>query len=126
MKKTKRFKWLVFAAVILVSGLPMWLTNYATYSNYGNLFLVLGGIACAAGTGVLAYYTKQPFYKIYFFIAGAHQLAFLLKVFIDGREDPTNHNLLPFEMIFLLIVDLFFSYISFSSTRAVSKTTRIK
>ena len=110
-KITKRFKWLVFAAVILVSGLPMWLTNYATYSNNSGIFLLYGGIVCAVGSGFLTYYTKHTTWKIIFFIAAADQLAFIGKVFIDGREDRTNHNLLPFEMIIILVVDLLFSLI---------------
>ncbi len=108
-KIPKRFKWLVFAAIILVSGLPMWFTNYATYSNYSQVFLLYGGVVCAIGSGFLAYYGKHKTWKIIFFIAAAHQLAFIGKVFIDGMEDPTNHNLLPFEMITLLAIDLLFS-----------------
>jgi hypothetical protein len=108
-KINKHFKWLVFTAVFVVSGLPMWFTNYATYSNNSQVFLLYGGGVCAIGSGLLAYYTKHKTWKVIFFLAAAHQLAFIGKVFIDGREDPTNHNLLPFEMIILLAVDLLFS-----------------
>ena len=35
----------------------------------------------------------------------AHMLAFFVKLIIDTREDPTNHNLFPFEMAYYLFID---------------------
>jgi len=33
----------------------------------------------------------------------SHMIAFLSKVFQDGLENKSNHNLLPFEMVFIIV-----------------------
>ena len=101
----------------------MWLTDYTGYSDYASLFMFYSGIICAAGTGTLVYYTKHQTYKICLFMAAAHQLAFIGKVVIDCFEDPSNHNLFPFEMIMLFGIDLIFSFIVAAIVRLTLKVT---
>jgi membrane protein implicated in regulation of membrane protease activity len=121
MKTVAGSKWYVFIAAFFVSGMPMWFTNYATYSGNSGIFLLYGGIVCAVASGILAHYAKHKTWKIIFFMALAHQLAFIGKVFIDGMEDRSNHNLLPFEMIIFLVIDLLFSWTLVSIVRQTQK-----
>jgi hypothetical protein len=43
---------------------------------------------------------------------GAHQIALIIKMVIDGFADPTNHNLAPFEMLMIMGFDAFVCLIS--------------
>ena len=126
LQKNNRLKWYVFTAVFIVSGFPMWLTDYTGYSDYASLFMFYSGIICAAGTGTLVYYSKHKTYKIVLFMAAAHQLAFIVKVFIDSIQDSTNHNMLPFEIIVLLGIDLIFSFIIAAIMKQILKKRSIK
>jgi len=97
-------KLLVFLTFVGLSGLPWWLTNYQVYSN--NIIISIGSIIILA---ILAAYfrfkTNHNFWEIVFVALSAHQVALILKFVKDSFEDPTNNNLAPFEMLFILFID---------------------
>ncbi len=96
-----KMKTLVFLLVVLTVGFPMWLISYSQYEK--NIFIPV--ILCGLCAAILVYKTVHNKWKIMLFVIAAHQVAFLLKVIIDWISDPTNHNLLPFEIIILIIFD---------------------
>src|SRR5476651_623531 len=97
---TLKTKVIVFFAIVFITGLPLWVTSYAQYSNH-NIILVLSILSSAACACIMAYKTTYRKSTIILYIAGAQQIGFLLKVCKDCNEDPTNHNLFPFEMVLL-------------------------
>ncbi|MEN9701929.1 MAG: hypothetical protein RIR55_1266 [Bacteroidota bacterium] len=105
-KFTKIGKLVIFISWMILSGIPWWVTNYASLTHKPFItissILILGLFA-----GILKYITKHSFWELVFVGLSVHQLAFIIKIYIDGLEDPTNHNLAPFEMLLYLLIDLF-------------------
>ena len=95
---------IVFIVIVMLTGTPMWVVDYGQYAN--NYRIPFSGVIIAAVCAyILAYNTVHKKSKLTLYVIAAHQLAFLIKVYIDCLEDPTNHNLLPFEMLILLVLD---------------------
>lgn len=90
--------------ILLASGLPWWLTDYRTYSlNSTNTYISIG--SCFLGAFILSLFTGLSFIEKLATPLIAHLIAFVIKLVIDGLEDPTNHNLFPFEIIFYMVID---------------------
>lgn len=64
--------------------------------NWLAFALLIFGIGYLATLGV----TKSRFRVVHWVLAGVF-VAHMLVIVVDTREDPTNHNLLPFEFLFL-------------------------
>jgi hypothetical protein len=103
-KYTKTGKLIVFLVLVCVSGLPWWLTNYQMYINNAN-FSIYSVIILAIAAGYIKYKTNHGIWETLFVVMSSHQVALIIKFIKDGIEDPTNHNLAPFEMIIFLMVD---------------------
>lgn len=100
-KMNGKMKTLVFLIIVFIIGIPMWFISYSQYSKNTFIPVAICGL-CAA---ILAYKTVHNKWKIMLFVIAAQQVAFFIKVIIDCISDPTNHNLLPFEIIYLIIFD---------------------
>ncbi len=104
-------KTLVFIAIVIIAGIPMWLSTYTQYLN-NPLFSVYAIAITSVTAGILAFKTKDKKRYILLYTMGAHQVAFIIKMIIDCNADPTNHNMAPFEMIILIIADAVFGSIA--------------
>src|SRR5947209_4885590 len=100
-----KMKIIIFIAIVCLAGLPMWFTTYTQYLNNSSISYYSIGISAICGT-VIGFVTIHKFFKILFFVIAAQQLSFLIKVILDCRVDPTNHSLIPFEIIILFAEDL--------------------
>ena len=88
--------------IFLASGIPWWIIDYNTYlSNISYSFASMG--LCMLGALILGSFTDLKYKEKVMVALASHMLAFLSKVFLDTLEDPTNHNLFPFEIIIFLI-----------------------
>jgi peptidoglycan/LPS O-acetylase OafA/YrhL len=104
-KMDLKMKVIIFIVIVIISGLPMWLSTYTQYLNH--LWITgLSTLLCAICAGIIAFKTNHKKRKIVFYVVGAHQVALLVKIVIDCIPDKTNHDLAPFEMLMLLVVDL--------------------
>ncbi len=103
-----KFNWkgkiIVFLAIVIVTGIPWWISTYTQYLKNG-LYSGASVIICAVCAGVLAYNTKHKKRICILIPIAAHQIAFFIKAYIDCLPDPTNHNLIPFEILGHLLVD---------------------
>jgi hypothetical protein len=99
-----KMKIIIFIAIVCFSGLPMWFTTYTQFIN-NSLFSFYSILVTAICGSILGFVTIHKFFKILFFVIAAQQISFLIKVYLDCRIDPTNHNLVPFEIIILFIED---------------------
>ena len=104
-------KIIVFIAIVIIAGVPSWLSTYTQYLN-NTLFSIYAIAVTAISAGILAFKTKDKKRYILLYTMGAHQVAFIIKMIIDCSADPTNHNMAPFEMIILIIADGIFSTIT--------------
>jgi hypothetical protein len=112
-------KLLILGLLIILSGLPWWLTNYEVYTHNPYISIWSVSVIVILG-GVIKYLSNHKKREIILVVLGAHQFSFLIKVYIDGFEDRTNHNLLPFEMIIFLFIDAFLLVISTSIGEAIA------
>ncbi len=97
----------IFAGILIVlaCGLPWWLIDYKAYSlNSVYTYVSIG--SCLLGAFLLTLFTRLSFKEVLVIALVSHLIAFGIKVLLDTIEDTTNHNLLPFEMGFYLIIDL--------------------
>lgn len=91
--------------ILLASGLPWWLIGYKSYTlTSAYTYLSIGG--CMLGALLLSLFTRLPFKEILITAIAAHMIAFGIKVILDMLEDRTNHNLLPFEILYYAAIDL--------------------
>lgn len=104
-KMTTRGKWILFAVGVVACGLPTWFTSYTQYINNA-IFSNLSEVAGAVFAGYLTWTTKHRKRSIVLFATGAQQVAFFFKFLLDIIPDKTNHNLLPFEMIIQVAIDV--------------------
>lgn len=90
--------------IFLASGIPWWITDYATYS-LSSVYTYVSIGSCMAGALILALFTDLKFFIKLGTALASHMMAFMVKMLLDWREDPTNHNLFPFEMAYYLFID---------------------
>jgi energy-converting hydrogenase Eha subunit A len=101
MVKTINVKWLLLISV-LTTGAPIWFLSYGTFVNTkiiwlsGALTLLLALLFCLI--------TKEQNKRIFFTTAIGFITATIIKIIIDIIYDSTNHNLLPFEVIYYAII----------------------
>lgn len=96
----RRTAWLAsgFAAGLLLTGVPYWLLSYKA-----NIFadpLLLAGLAgLGVVTAVLAASDIARLGRIFWLMLAAFPAAVAIRVVIEVAQDPTDHNLWPFELI---------------------------
>lgn len=116
--KRKRLQF--FLLLTLASGLPAWLSSYSAYLH--NPFIAgFPILLCAIAAGWLSWTTRYSYWSLLGFTFAAHTLAFMGKVTIDCIADPSNHNLLPFEILMYLIIDFVLFSIVILLTRSLKK-----
>ena len=94
-----------FISIVTISGLPLWLINYHTYTSNHN-YTYLSFFLLVLTISFIFFKFDYKFWNVFMMSLLAHQLALIIKVVIDIFENSTNHNLLPFEMIIYLFFDV--------------------
>jgi hypothetical protein len=99
-KRSRRdWPWLVaaFALCFFAGGASWWRGSYEEYLEKDfvpGMLLLLGGAALfltwVADTGIIASAVT---------VAGSFPAIILVRVVLDGTQDPTSHNLWPFEVV---------------------------
>lgn len=86
-----------FVVGILVVGLPFWLIPYGSVQLPGSLATwsmaaigVIAALLVASGT--------TRFWRTIVVTAGAVPAAIMFRVIVEAAQDPTSHNLFPFEL----------------------------
>lgn len=103
----RRTIWLAsgFAAGVALTGIPFWRLPYnADY--LGDLPLQLGFVGLAGVTAVLAASGAAGLWRIFWAMLAAFPVAVMVRVIVEVAQDPTDHNLWPFELIFAAVFSL--------------------
>ena len=94
-----------FAAGFLLMGIPYWLLPYNNQeSPYPGL--IPGMIALAVVTAVLVGASPARLKNIFWTMMSAYPAATAIRIFVEVMQDPTDHNLWPFEILFAGVVSL--------------------
>lgn len=96
---------LVFLLVLLLAGVPYWLTPKDRLSLPESLYGI--GLALVSlASAWLQFAMRLPFFKALLLPASAPPAVVLLRVVVDVVADPTSHNLWPFEVVIALALSL--------------------
>ena len=97
-------EWNKVAAVAGALIYVLVLYRFQTYTERNHMpsltFIIFSGTMFLAGYGLGLVATASPTRAASFLILGVWT-AHAVVIAVDVREDPTNHNLLPFEFIYL-------------------------
>jgi hypothetical protein len=99
-------KTIVLLLMILFSGIPWWVIDYTTYLNNPR-YTIVSILILAISAGIIKATTSHRKREIILVAMGAHQIALIIKMVIDGFADPSNHNMAPFEMLMIMGFDAF-------------------
>ncbi len=102
---TKNIHFFILLLVsIVVTGAPLWFTTYKDLSD-GKIIWVSGAMALIT-TFVAGILTGRKYLLIVSTVAGGFFVAYIIKIVEDVARNSTDHNLLPFELIFVGFISL--------------------
>ena len=94
-----------FAAGLLLMGIPFW---QLPYNHQG--FIYPGLIVSLAGLGVitagLAASGQSSLKRVFWTMISAFPAAIAIRVAVEVSQDPTDHNLWPFELVYGFVMSL--------------------
>lgn len=103
----RRTKWLVscFAAGLLLTGIPYWRLPYNA-----NIFvdpaMLIGMVGLGIVTALLTSSGLAGLARAFWTMLAVFPAAVALRVVIETAQDPTDHNLWPFELVIAAIFSL--------------------
>ena len=93
----------VFLGCLLVVGVPFWRIPYDSV-NVSDAFYGQGLAVLAIAPLVLAWFARTGFARSLLIPALAPAAALLLRVIVEGIQDPSRHNLWPLALIIVLVL----------------------
>lgn len=94
-----------FAAACLLVGVTYWPIPYGKV-NLPDALYGPGLIAVALAALLLRAFAVAPFWKVVRTMTASVAAAVLLRVAVETAQDPTSHNLWPFELVIALALGL--------------------
>jgi hypothetical protein len=110
--KPKVSLWLAgaFLTAFLAVGIPYWRVAYAKVS-LPNTLMTPALIVVALAAALARFAGKQSFRASWLIVAAAVPAVVAVRVVIDTSQDPTSHNLWPFEIALAWVVGLLASLV---------------
>jgi len=97
---------ILLAISTLAAGVMFWPVPYSeldyTSTSHLTTWIIAALIAGFVGVVLLRRTTKNST----FLVTSGFLMAVIIKAFIDYFEDPTNHNLIPFELLITIVIAL--------------------
>lgn len=105
IQSRRNWLYLAFLAGVLAVGIPYWLMPYGQVSLPSALMTpALAVVVVAAFLARIG--RTASFWRVVFVVGSAVPAAVFMRVVRDTTQDPTSHNLWPFEVIIALMVGL--------------------
>lgn len=103
----RRTLWLAagFAAGLLLTGVPYWRLPYNA-DIFADTALLIGFAGLGVVTAVLAASGVARLGKVFWAMLAAFPAAVMIRVVVDTMQDPTDHNLWPFEIVIAALFSL--------------------
>lgn len=103
----RRTLWLAsgFAVGLLLTGLPYWRMPYNA-DIFGDPLMLAGVAGLGVVTAVLAASGVAGLGRIFWVMLAAFPAAVAIRVIVETAQDPTDHNLWPFELIITAVFSL--------------------
>ncbi|MCX6134525.1 MAG: hypothetical protein NTU47_11985 [Ignavibacteriales bacterium] len=98
---TYRDRWTVATVFggFMAGGLPLWPVPYDSLDLTSPGFLGQWMVAGMIAGGLPALFSSLSKYRTACFVAAGFGLSVLARVLVETIQDPTNHNLWPFEFV---------------------------
>lgn len=100
----KRIEAGVFLACLLVVGVPFWRVPYGNELNVPDSFYGPGLWVLAVAPVLLARFARSGFLRSFVIAASVPGAALMLRVIVEGIQDPTTHNLWPIALVIVLVL----------------------
>lgn len=94
-----------FAAGLLLTGVPYWRLPYNA-NIFADTALLIGFAGLGVVTAVLAASGVARLGKVFWAMLAAFPAAVMIRVVVDTMQDPTDHNLWPFEIVIAALFSL--------------------
>ena len=94
-----------FAAGVLLTGVPYWRLPYNA-NIFADTLLLAGFAGLGVVTAVLAKSGVARPGKVFWAMLAAFPTAVMIRVLVDTMQDPTDHNLWPFEIVIAALFSL--------------------
>jgi hypothetical protein len=104
-------------------GTTYWTTPYSDLELPSSL-VGFGLVVLAVSALLLRGGTDTPFWAAWSFPAASAPAVVLLRIFVDTTNDPTSHNLWPFEVVIAVVVGGVVSALGFALGELVRHLTR--
>ena len=103
----RRTMWLTlgFAVGLLLTGVPYWRLPYNA-NIFADTLLLAGFAGLCVVTAVLAASGVARLAQIFWVALAAFPTAVAIRVVVETAQDPTDHNLWPFELIVAAVFSL--------------------
>jgi hypothetical protein len=94
-----------YAAGFIMMGVPFWMLPY-NHQGFTYPGLLLGLIGLGVVTAVLAASRRASLGAVFGVMISAFPAAVAVRVAVEVAQDPTDHNLWPFEIIYAVVMSL--------------------
>ena len=94
-----------FVAGLLLTGVPYWRLPYNA-DFFSDPLVLAGFVGLGAVTAMLAASGIARLRQIFWIMLAAFPAAVAIRVVVETAQDPTDHNLWPFELIFAALFSL--------------------
>lgn len=88
----------------IIGAITLWPMSYHTLNNSTSGIALGWGIFCAIAGLYLGATTDHQLSRIALLICGGVACAMVIRIIVDCAIDPTNHNLWPFEFVWMMMV----------------------
>lgn len=102
---TRNWEWLALGLNFLLVGIPYWMIPYSQV-NLPNTLLTPALVLVALSALLLCAYRVSGFWRATIFAGGAIPAAVMTRIVVEAIQDPTSHNLWPFELVIALLLAL--------------------
>lgn len=88
----------------IIGAITLWPMSYHTLNNSTSSIALGWGIFCAIAGLYLGATSDRQLSKIALLVCGGVAIALVLRIIVDCSIDKTNHNLWPFEFVWMMTV----------------------
>ncbi len=120
--KIKSVVWPVLVG-ILVGALAYWSQSYSNINVFGKFSAIATSAGSFLGALMLAILLRDKISKIALLVSAGVAIAVLARVFFDiSYVDSKSHNLFPFEVFFMVLYSIPFSFLGAALGRNMLKS----
>lgn len=88
----------------IIGAITLWPMSYSTLNNSTSGIALGWAIFCAIAGLYLGATTSHQLPRLALSVCGGVAIALVLRIIVDCSIDKTNHNLWPFEFVWMMIV----------------------